>query len=79
MVVDTTSPAAGTTADVMNAGPADPMRTLATLTVLARGFMLPATLLGFPRLMRFVSASVIGFMFGGGLIPILGQLADATG
>jgi MFS superfamily sulfate permease-like transporter len=29
--------------------------------------------------MRFVSASVIGFMFGVGLIPILGQLADATG
>ena len=42
--------------------------------------MLLATRLGFARLMRFVSASVMsGFMFGVGLILILGQLADATG
>ncbi len=42
--------------------------------------MLLATALGFARLMRFVSASVMaGFMFGVGLILILGQLADATG
>ena len=42
--------------------------------------MILATRLGFARLMRFVSASVMGgFMFGVGLILILGQLADATG
>ena len=42
--------------------------------------MLLATRLGFAKLMRFVSASVMGgFMFGVGLILILGQLADATG
>jgi SulP family sulfate permease len=80
MVIATTSAAAVTTAEVMNAGPADPIRTLATLTVLAGLFMLLATRLGFARLMRFVSASVMaGFMFGVGLILILGQLADATG
>src|SRR5512139_2210996 len=80
MVVATTSAAAVTTAEVMNAGPTDPIRTLATLTVLAGGFMLLATALGFARLMRFVSASVMaGVMFGVGLILILGQLADATG
>jgi SulP family sulfate permease len=80
MVVATTSAAAVTTAEVMNAGPADPVRTLATLTVLAGLLMLVATRLGFVRLMRFVSASVMaGFMFGVGLILILGQLADATG
>ena len=80
MVVATTSAAAVTTAEVMNAGPTDPIRTLATLTVLAGLFMLLATALGFARLMRFVSASVMaGFMFGVGLILILGQLADATG
>jgi SulP family sulfate permease len=80
MVIATTSAAAVTTADVMNAGSADPMRTLATLTVLAGVLMLVATRLGFARLMRFVSASVMaGFMFGVGLILILGQLADATG
>lgn len=80
MVIATTSAAAVTTAEVMNAGPADPVRTLATLTVLAGAFILLATRLGFARLMRFVSASVMsGFMFGVGLILILGQLADATG
>jgi SulP family sulfate permease len=80
MVIATTSAAAVTTAEVMNAGPADPIRTLATLTVLAGAFMLLATRLGFARLMRFVSASVMaGFMFGVGLTLILGQLADATG
>ena len=80
MVVATTSAAAVTTAEVMNAGPADPLRTLATLTILAGVFMLLATRLGFAKLMRFVSASVMGgFMFGVGLILILGQLADATG
>lgn len=80
MVIATTSAAAVTTAEVMNAGPDDPIRTLATLTVLAGAFMLLATRLGFARLMRFVSASVMaGFMFGVGLILILGQLADATG
>jgi SulP family sulfate permease len=80
MVVATTSAAAVTTAEVMKAGPADPLRTLATLTVLAGVLMLLATRLGFARLMRFVSASVMaGFMFGVGLILILGQLADATG
>lgn len=80
MVVATTSAAAVTTAEVMTAGPADPLRTLATLTVLAGVFMLLATRLGFAKLMRFVSASVMGgFMFGVGLILILGQLADATG
>jgi SulP family sulfate permease len=80
MVVATTSAAAVTTAEVMNAGPTDPIQTLATLTVLAGLFMLLATALGFARLMRFVSASVMaGFMFGVGLILILGQLADATG
>lgn len=80
MVIATTSAAAVTTAEVMNAGPADPTRTLATLTLLAGGFMILATVLGFARLMRFVSASVMdGFMFGVGLILILGQLADATG
>jgi len=80
MVIATTSAAAVTTADVMNAGPADPSRTLATLTVLAGLLMLVATRLGFARLMRFVSASVMaGFMFGVGLVLILGQLADATG
>ena len=56
MVIATTSAAAVTTAEVMNEGPADPMRTLATLTVLAGLFMLLATRLGFARLMRFVSA-----------------------
>ena len=80
MVVATTSAAAVTTAEVMNAGPADPTQTLATLTILAGAFMLLATRLGFAKLMRFVSASVMGgFMFGVGLILILGQLADATG
>lgn len=80
MVVATTSAAAVTTAEVMNAGPADALRTLATLTILAGAFMLLATRLGFAKLMRFVSASVMGgFMFGVGLILILGQLADATG
>ena len=80
MVIATTSAAAVTTAEVMNGGPVDPIRTLATLTVLGGAFMLLATLLGFARLMRFVSASVMsGFMFGVGLILILGQLADATG
>ncbi len=80
MVIATTSAAAVTTAEVMNAGPADPIRTLATLTILAGAFMLLATRLGFAKLMRFVSASVMGgFMFGVGLILILGQLADATG
>jgi sulfate permease, SulP family len=80
MVVATTSAAAVTTAEVMNTGPSDPIRTLATLTILAGAFMLLATALGFARLMRFVSASVMaGFMFGVGLILILGQLADATG
>ena len=80
MVVATTSAAAVTTAEVMNAGPTDPIRTLATLTLLAGAFMLLAAALGFARLMRFVSASVMGgFMFGVGLILILGQLADATG
>ena len=56
MVIATTSAAAVTTAEVMNEGPADPMRTLATLTVLAGLFMLLATRLGFARLMRFASA-----------------------
>ncbi len=80
MVIATTSAAAVTTAEVMNAGPADPTQTLATLTILAGAFMLLATRLGFAKLMRFVSASVMGgFMFGVGLILILGQLADATG
>ena len=80
MVVATTSAAAVTTAEVMNAGPDDPIRTLATLTLLAGALMLLATRLGFAKLMRFVSASVMGgFMFGVGLILILGQLADATG
>ena len=80
MVIATTSAAAVTTAEVMTGGPVDPIRTLATLTVLGGAFMLLATLLGFARLMRFVSASVMsGFMFGVGLILILGQLADATG
>jgi SulP family sulfate permease len=80
MVIATTSAAAVTTSEVMNAGPADPLRTLATLTVLAGLLMVLATRLGFARLMRFVSASVMaGFMFGVGLILILGQLADATG
>jgi SulP family sulfate permease len=80
MVIATTSAAAVTTAEVMNDGSADPISTLATLTVLAGLFMLLATRLGFARLMRFVSASVMaGFMFGVGLILILGQLADATG
>jgi SulP family sulfate permease len=80
MVIATTSAAAVTTVEVMGTGPADPIRTLATLTVLAGVFMLLATRLGFARLMRFVSASVMaGFMFGVGLILILGQLADATG
>ncbi len=80
MVIATTSAAAVTTAEVMTEGPADPLRTLATLTILAGLFMLLATRLGFARLMRFVSASVMGgFMFGVGLILILGQLADATG
>jgi SulP family sulfate permease len=80
MVVATTSAAAVTTAEVMNGGPEDAARTLATLTLLAAGFMLLATALGFARLMRFVSASVMGgFMFGVGLILILGQLADAAG
>lgn len=80
MVIATTSAAAVTTAEVMNADPTDPLRTLATLTVLAGAFMLLATLAGFAKLMRFVSASVMaGFMFGVGLILILGQLADATG
>jgi len=80
MVIATTSAAAVTTAEVMNASTADPLRTLATLTVLAGVLMLVATRLGFARLMRFVSASVMaGFMFGVGLILILGQLADATG
>ncbi|MFZ0529579.1 MAG: SulP family inorganic anion transporter [Propionicimonas sp.] len=80
MVIATTSAAAVTTAEVMNGGPTDPTRTLATLTLLAGGFMILATALGFARLMRFVSASVMdGFMFGVGLILILGQLADATG
>jgi SulP family sulfate permease len=80
MVIATTSAAAVTTSEVMNDGPTDPLRTLATLTVLAGAFMLVATLLGFAKLMRFVSASVMGgFMFGVGLILILGQLADATG
>jgi sulfate permease, SulP family len=80
MVIATTSAAAVTTAEVMNSGPTDPLRTLATLTILAGAFMLLATRLGFARLMRFVSASVMaGFMFGVGLILILGQLADATG
>ena len=50
------------------------------MTLLAGAFMLLATRLGFAKLMRFVSASVMGgFMFGVGLILILGQLADATG
>ena len=80
MVVATTSAAAVTTAEVMNAGPDDPIRTLATLTLLAGVLMILATRLGFAKLMRFVSASVMGgFMFGVGLILILGQLADATG
>jgi SulP family sulfate permease len=80
MVIATTSAAAVTTAEVMNASPADPVRTLATLTVLAGVLMVVATRLGFARLMRFVSASVMsGFMFGVGLILVLGQLADATG
>jgi SulP family sulfate permease len=80
MVIATTSAAAVTTAEVMNAGPVDPIRTLATLTLLAGAFMVLATALGFARLMRFVSASVMaGFMFGVGLMLILGQLADATG
>ena len=46
MVVATTSAAAVTTAEVMNAGPADPIRTLATLTILAGAFMLLATRAG---------------------------------
>jgi SulP family sulfate permease len=80
MVIATTSAAAVTTAEVMNADPTDPLRTLATLTILSGAFMLLATLAGFAKLMRFVSASVMaGFMFGVGLILILGQLADATG
>jgi SulP family sulfate permease len=80
MVIASTSAAAVTTAEVMNADPTDPLRTLATLTILAGAFMLLATLAGFAKLMRFVSASVMaGFMFGVGLILILGQLADATG
>ena len=80
MVIATTSAAAVTTAEVMTGGPVDPIRSLATLTVLGGAFMLLATRLGFARLMRFVSASVMsGFMFGVGLILILGQLADAAG
>ena len=46
MVVATTSAAAVTTAELMNAGPDDPIRTLATLTVLAGVFMILATRLG---------------------------------
>ena len=38
------------------------------------------TVLGLPRLMHFVSASVMtGFMLGVGITLILGQLPDATG
>jgi hypothetical protein len=59
MVVATTSAAEVTTAEVMNAGPADPIRTLVTLTILAGAFMLLATALGFARLMWLVSASVM--------------------
>lgn len=80
MVIATTSAAAVTTQQVIQEGAGDPTRTLATLTVLAGAFMVLFTLLGFARLMRFVSASVMaGFMFGVGLVLILGQLADATG
>ena len=80
MVIGATSAAAVTASQVMNADPADPARTLATLTVLAGLIMLLATWLGFHRLLRFVSASVMaGFLFGIGLVLVFGQLADATG
>lgn len=80
MVIATTSAAAVTTSDIMRADLADPLRTLATLTILAGLLMLAFTALGFARLLRFVSASVMaGFMFGIGLILILGQLGDAVG
>lgn len=80
MVVATTSAAAVTTAQLATTATADPAGTLATLTAVSAAFMLVATLAGFARLVRFVSASVMGgFLFGIGLILILGQLGDATG
>jgi SulP family sulfate permease len=80
MVVSTTSAAAVTTAQLTNAGQADPTGTLATLTAVTAVLMLVATAAGFARLIRFVSASVMGgFLFGVSLILVLGQLGDATG
>lgn len=54
MVVATTSAAAVTTAEVMNAGPAGPIRAPATLTLVSRAFMLLATQMGFARPIRSV-------------------------
>ena len=80
MVIATTSAAAVTSANALGGADGNPVRTLATLTALSGLVMLALTALGFVRLLRFVSASVMaGFMFGVGLTLILGQAADAAG
>ena len=80
MVVATTSAAAVTASGVIERPGGDTLEAIATLTALTGVAMVLLTVLGLPRLMRFVSASVMtGFMLGVGFILILGQLPDAAG
>ena len=80
MVVATTSAAAVTASGILDDPGGNTMPAIATLTVLSGVAMALLTVLGLPRLMHFVSASVMtGFMLGVGLILIIGQLPDATG
>lgn len=80
MVVATTSAAAVTASGILDDPGGNTVQAIATLTVLSGLAMALLTVLGLPRLMHFVSASVMtGFMLGVGLILIVGQLPDATG
>lgn len=80
MVVATTSAAAVTASGVIERPGGDTLPAIATLTAVSGVAMILLTVLGLPRLMRFVSASVMaGFMLGIGLILIMGQIPDATG
>ncbi len=80
MVVATTSTAAVTASGVLERPGGNTLQAVATLTVLSGVAMIVLTVLGLPRLMHFVSASVMtGFMLGVGITLILGQLPDATG
>lgn len=80
MVIATTSAAAITSQTAIAGSRGDPTVIVATFTVLCGLAMLTLVAVGFTRLMRFVSASVMaGFLFGIGVTLIASQVADAAG